>query len=126
MARVLDVLPGQLLRNDFSGVTGFMLDLVNATSPLTVTGLGRFYAPNNSRVHDLNVFDAQTGNALLAVPVRVDMARCSPDLLGFCYGTFDALVLRPGKSYYVGSTETAGSDSFYEMCNPASGFVQCR
>ena len=116
-----DILPGEQLQSNFSGWTGFVLDLrAPGSVSLTVRGLGRFRARGNSLTHALDVVDAATNASVLAGgPASVDFATCVTDSLGFCYGAASA-TLAAGRVYFVLSQEASGGDAFVSMYDAAA------
>ena len=119
---LFDVLPGEILVNNFTGWAGFVLDLrLPTTTPLNVAALGRFRARGNLHPHKLDILDAATGLSVLTEPVTVDFETCVTDLLGFCYTSLPSPVaLSAGKRFYIVSYETAGEDAFVAMTDAAA------
>ena len=128
---LFDVLPSET-RGDakFTGFAGMILDLGTGRyppdgAPLRVLRLGRFKSAGNTRAHRLAVADAADGSWLLHANCTVDMGACGSDLLGFCYCSVASaaapLLLSPGRSYFVVSSEQAGGDVYAEMTASATG-----
>lgn len=120
---VLDLSPGQRLRNDFAGWVGTILDLSQETAGCELLALGRYATLGNSRNHNMTVFRSSDGERLvLPGAAEVAMATCVPDINGFCYSQIlsEPLVLAPGEVYYVVSEERRLGDEWLEMMDAAT------
>lgn len=119
---LLDLSPGQRLRDDFEGWLGTILDLSQEPAGCEILALGRYAAPGNSGVHDMMVFRESDGQRMLRRAATVAMATCVPDINGFCYSEVlpEPLVLPPGEVYYVVSEERRFGDGWLEMSDSAA------
>ena len=129
---LLDVVPGQTVRNNLTGEIGTILEL-SAGERVLLTHIGRYVVAGSHRPHNLSVqreddalgvraagAGARPARALLGRTV-VDLAVCQADLLGFCYGRLlPALPLQGPARFHILSSELTGGDGWLEMHDPAS------
>ncbi len=100
------------LRNDFSGWVGMSVTV--GGSPVTVTGLGRMFAPGNTGSHTVKIVSASNGQDVSGGTANVTM---SGGVAGsFVYGNLGGSVtLNANTTYYIVSQETAGGDQWYDV-----------
>ncbi|MBV8730114.1 MAG: immunoglobulin domain-containing protein [Acidobacteriia bacterium] len=104
------------LRNDYSGWVGMTITV--SGSPLTVTALGRMFAPGNSGTHTVKIVNAATGADLAGASANVTMAGTAGQ---FVYASLASpVVLSANTTYYVVSQETAGGDQWYDYNTTAT------
>ncbi len=98
-------------RNNYSGWVGARI--VVSANPLTVTQVGRIYAPGNSGAHTVKFVRASDG---LDVPGGSTTVVMSGGKAGsFQYGDLSApIVLSAYETYYLISQETNGGDQWYD------------
>ncbi|HKY97226.1 MAG TPA: fibronectin type III domain-containing protein [Gemmatimonadaceae bacterium] len=100
------------LRSDFTGVVGMGFQV--AAAPLTVSRLGRFKAPGNSRTHVVKLVDAATMADVPGGSVTVDMSS-TPTAMAFVYVDLPAPVtLSAGAEYFLISQEETGMDDWFD------------
>ncbi|MBV8729266.1 MAG: hypothetical protein JO336_05605, partial [Acidobacteriia bacterium] len=97
------------LQNDETQWVGMNVKIGNA--PLIVTNLGRFVAPGNSQVHELQIIDAATGQPI-GSPTQVDTSQGTVGT--FIYGVLPKpITLNANSTYYILSHETGNGDAYY-------------
>jgi predicted transglutaminase-like cysteine proteinase len=100
------------IRNDFTGWVGMKVTV--GSSPVTVSGLGRIFAPGNTATHTLKIVNAATSQDVSGGSVSILMAGGTAGT--FVYANLAATVtLSANTSYYIMSQETQGGDSWYDM-----------
>jgi hypothetical protein len=100
------------LRSDFTGFVGMGFQVAGA--PLTVSRLGRFKAPGNSRTHVLKLVDAATMADVPGGSVTVDMSSTAT-AMAFVYVDLPAAVtLAAGAEYFLISQEQTGMDDWFD------------
>ena len=105
------------LRNNYTGWVGMSIS-VNA-SPLTITALGRMFAPGNSLSHAVKIVNAATGADVSGGSVSIAMSGGTAG--SFLYGSLSApLVLNANTTYYVLTQETLGGDQWYDFSNTSA------
>jgi len=104
------------LRNDYTGWVGMSIT-VNA-SPLTITALGRMFAPGNSGTHTLKVVNAATGVDVTGGSAAVTMTGSAGQMV--YANLLSPVVLNVNTTYYVLSQETAGGDRWYDFNTTAT------
>lgn len=95
-------------RNNFSGDVGFQLTV--GSQDLTATKLGRWIISGNNQSHTMNIYNSGC-TSIGSVSVNASGATAGQ----YLYGTLSSPVtLSAGATYYITSSETSGSDSFYD------------
>jgi hypothetical protein len=111
------------LRNDYAGWVG--MGFTVASTPLTVTSLGRICAPGNSGLHTIKFVSADSGMDVPGGSVVVNMPGCSQGQ--FQYANLSSpITLQAGGRYYIVSQEFHEGDQWYDMVplsTTASGTV---
>lgn len=98
------------LRSDITGFLGMRFQV--GASPVTVTSLGRIFAPGNTATHVVKLVNAATGVDVPGGSVSINMAGGTAGQ--FKYGTLAApVVLSAGAAYYLASEETSGGDQWH-------------
>ena len=98
------------LRNNYSGWVGMSIT-VNG-SPLSVTALGRMFAPGNSGAHTVKIVNAATGADVAGGSAVVTITGSAGQ---FVYANLlSPIVLNANTTYYVLSQETLGGDQWYD------------
>jgi hypothetical protein len=83
-------------------------------APITVTALGRIFAPGNTQIHTLKIVNGGTGADVAGSSVNVSMAAGAAG--SFVYGTLPMpITLTANYSYYIVSQETSGGDQWYDL-----------
>ncbi|XP_065831251.1 galactocerebrosidase-like [Oscarella lobularis] len=78
---------------------------------VTLTAVGRYFAPFNRHVHEILILDAHTERSLLDKPISLDMSQGEADVLGFKYANVSSDVeLVAHHSYYIVLSESDGGD----------------
>jgi hypothetical protein len=99
------------LRNNFSGWVGMSFNVGN--SPLSVTGLGRIFAPGNAGSHMVEIVNASNSQVVTGGSVSISMSGGTPG--SFVYANLPATVtLAAYTTYYILTQETAGGDQWYD------------
>ena len=100
------------LRNDVSGWVGMSVTV--GGSPVTVTALGRMFAPGNTGSHTVKIVNAANGQDVSGGSASVTM---SGGVAGsFVYGNLGGSVtLNANTTYYIVSHETQGGDQWYDV-----------
>ncbi len=106
---VAEAVPGRR-RSDFSGWIG--LEFRVGERPVLITSLGRMAAAHNTRVHQLKIVDATSGETLAST--RVSMAAV-PDGKFQYAALSEPVTLGPARRYYLVSDETSGGDAWYDV-----------
>jgi hypothetical protein len=105
------------LRNNYTGWVGMSIS-VNA-SPLTITALGRMFAPGNTLSHAVKIVNGATGADVAGSSVSIPMSGGTAG--SFVYGNLSApIVLNPNAVYYVLSQESSGGDQWYDFSNTSA------
>lgn len=82
---------------------------ITPTSDVMISGIGRFYYPNNTGKHQLLIYNAKDGSVV--ANTWVDMSKGTTDANGFKYGILaQEVLLKGGNAYYVVSTESEDGD----------------
>src|SRR6202142_4719735 len=93
------------IRNNYPGWVGMSVTV--ASSPITVTSLGRIFAPGNTGTHLLKIVNARTGADVPGGSASVNMA--GGTVGAFVYGALaTAVTLNANSSYYILSREPFG------------------
>lgn len=100
---------GPPLRNDFTGFVGMQFTV--ASSPLSVSTVGRICVAGNSATHTVELVSGPTGAVVAAA--SVNMANCPGGQFVYAPLTSPA-TLQAGASYYLASLEQAGGDYWYD------------
>ncbi|HLG95342.1 MAG TPA: immunoglobulin domain-containing protein [Bryobacteraceae bacterium] len=104
------------LRNNYSGWVGMSITV--SGNPLSITALGRIFAPGNTGTHMLKIVNAATGADVLGGSASVTMAGTIGQ---FVYANLaSAVVLNANTTYYVLSQETMGGDQWYDYNTTAA------
>ena len=104
------------LRNNYSGWVGMSITV--SAAPVTVTALGRMFAPNNNGTHTLKIVNAATGADVTGGSVSLVM---SGAVGSFVYANLTSpVVLNPNATYYVLSQESLGGDEWYDYNTTAT------
>jgi hypothetical protein len=104
------------LRNDYSGWVGMSITV--SGSPLTITALGRMFAPGNSGTHTLKIVNAATGADVAGGSTAITMTGSAGQ---FVYANLlSPIVLTVNTAYYVLSQETSGGDRWYDFNTTAT------
>ncbi len=99
------------LRNNFSGWVGMSVTV--GGSPVTVTALGRMFAPGNTGSHTVKIVSASNGQ-------DVSGGTASVTMVGGTAGSFvyenlgGSVTLNANTTYYIVSQETQGGDKWYD------------
>jgi hypothetical protein len=100
------------LRNDFSGWVGMRFTV--GSSPVTVSGLGRFFAPGDTGSHTVKIVTASNSQNVTGGSVTISMAGGTPG--SFVYANLPSTVtLNANTTYYIMSQETSGGDQWYDI-----------
>jgi YVTN family beta-propeller protein len=100
------------LRNNFSGWVGMRFTV--GSSPVTVSGLGRMFAPGDTGSHTVKIVTASNSQNLSGGSVTISMAGGTPG--SFVYASLPSTVtLNANTAYYILSQETASGDQWYDM-----------
>ncbi len=98
------------LRNDYSGWVGMSITV--GGSPLTITALGRMFAPGNSATHTVKIINAASGADVAGAAAGLTMSGTAGQ---FVYTNLaSSVVLNANSTYYVLSQEAAGGDQWYD------------
>ena len=98
------------LRNNYTGWVGMSITV--GGSPLTVTTLGRMFAPGNSGTHTLKIVNAATGADVAGGSAAITMTGSAGQ---FVYGNLvSPIVLNANTTYYLMSQEISGGDQWYD------------
>ena len=104
------------LRNNYGGWVG--MSITTSSVPITVTALGRMFAPNNSGTHTVKFVNAATGQDVPGASVSIAMSETAGS---FVYAGLTAPVtLSANTSYYVLSQENQGGDQWYDYNTAAA------
>src|SRR5579872_1834357 len=104
------------LRNNYNGWVGMSITV--SGSPLTITALGRMFAPGNSGTHTVKLVDVATGADVAGGSAVVTMTGSAGQ---FVYASLlSPIVLNANSTYYVLSQETAGGDQWYDFNTTAT------
>jgi O-glycosyl hydrolase len=99
------------VRNDFTGAVG--MQFTTGPSGLVVTALGREKVSGNTGSHPLAIIRASDQS--LVASASVNTATAAVDAQGFQYAALAApVMLAPNTTYYLQSSEWAGSDQWYD------------
>ena len=99
------------LRNNFSGWVG--ANLTVGANQMTVTSLGRMFAPGNTGTHIVKLVTAG-GVDVPGGSVAIPMLGGTPGT--FMYNNLPSLVtLNPNTTYYLLSQEVSGGDQWYDQ-----------
>ena len=99
------------LRNNFSGWVGTSLTV--GPSQITVTSVGRMFAPGNTDAHIVKLVNAD-GTDIPGGSVSVPMLGGTPGT--FMYNNLPSLVtLSPNTTYFLLSQEVSGGDQWYDQ-----------
>jgi YVTN family beta-propeller protein len=100
------------LRSNFSGWVGMSFTV--GSSPVTVSGLGRMFAPGDTGSHTVKIVTASNSQNLSGGSVTISMAGGTPG--SFVYASLPSTVtLNANSTYYILSQETSGGDQWYDM-----------
>src|SRR6202044_1689683 len=100
------------LRNNFSGWVGMTFTVGN--SPITVSGLGRMFAPGDTGSHTVEIVTASSSQAVTGGSVTISMAGGTAG--SFVYANLPSTVtLNANTTYYILSQETSGGDQWYDI-----------
>lgn len=103
-------------RNNYTGWVGMSVTV--SASPLTITALGRLFAPGNSGTHTLKLVNAATGADIPGGSAAITMAGSVGQ---FVYANLPSpIVLNANTPYYLLSQETAGGDQWYDYNTTAA------
>jgi hypothetical protein len=106
------------LRNNFSGWVGMRVTVGN--SSVTVSGLGRMFAPGDTGSHTVKIVAASNGQDVSGGSVTISMSGGAAG--SFVYANLPATVtLNANTTYYVLSQETASGDQWYDMNTTVAG-----
>lgn len=104
------------LRNNYTGWVGMSVTV--GGTPLTVTALGRMFAPGNLGTHTVKIVNATTGADFPGGAASVTMTGSAGQ---FAYASLaSSIVLNANTTYYVLSQETSGSDFWYDYNTTAT------
>jgi len=104
------------LRNNYTGWVGMSITV--SGSPLTVTALGRMFAPGNSGTHTLKIVNAATGADVAGGSAAIAITGAAGH---FVYANLlSPIVLNANATYYVLSQETLGGDQWYDYNTTAT------
>jgi hypothetical protein len=107
--------PGTL-RNNYSGWVG--MSIAVSGNPLTITALGRIFAPGNSGTHTLKLVNGATGADVPGGSATITMTGSAGQ---FVYANLlSPIVLNVYTTYYVLSQETSGGDQWYDYNTTAT------
>src|SRR6202142_1197580 len=99
------------IRNNYTGWVG--MNVTVGGSPITVSSLGRMFAPGNTGSHLVKIVNAGTGADVAGGSVSVNMAGGTAGV--FVYGALGiSVTLNANTTYYVMSQETSGGDQWYD------------
>lgn len=102
------------LRNNYSGWVGTSITV--DVSPITITALGRMFAPGNSGPHTVKIVNAATGVDVPGASVSISMSGGTAG--SFIYANPSSpIVLSANTSYYLLTQETSGGDQWYDFTN---------
>ncbi len=100
------------IRNNFTGWVG--MSIAVGSSPMTVTALGRIFAPGNMGSHTVQIVNASTNQTISGGSVSVSMSGGTAG--SFVYASLPAAVtLDANSTYYIVSQETSGGDQWYDF-----------
>ncbi len=104
------------LRNNYTGWVGMSITV--SGSPLSITALGRMFAPGNSGTHTLKIVDATTGADVAGGSASITMTGSAGQ---FVYASLlSPIVLNANTTYYLLSQETNGGDQWYDYNTTAT------
>jgi hypothetical protein len=84
------------------------------SSPITVTGVGRMFAPGDSGTHVVKIVNAATGLDVVSGSTTISMTGGTSG--AFTYGALAGTVtLAANGTYYILSQETSGGDAWYDL-----------
>jgi hypothetical protein len=104
---------GTVLSCCYEGWAG--MAFTTGPSPITVTELGRWMLPGNSRDHDLKIVEAETKHDVPGSTARLSLGGLTPQRFHFAR-LAKPLTLEPNTRYYLLSSEQAlnpSQDAFY-------------
>jgi hypothetical protein len=100
------------LRNNFSGWVGMSFTV--GSSPVTVSGLGRFFAPGDAGSHTVKIVTASNSQNVTGGSVSISMS--GGTVSSFVYANLPSTVtLNANTTYYILSQETSGGDQWYDI-----------
>jgi hypothetical protein len=106
------------LRNNFSGWVGMRVTVGN--SSVTVSGLGRVFAPGDTGSHTVKIVTASNGQDVSGGSATISMSGGTAG--SFIYVNLPATVtLNANTTYYFLSQETASGDEWYDMNTTVAG-----
>jgi hypothetical protein len=94
-------------RSNFSGVVGCVLSL---TSSVTITALGRYVISGSSQTHNVGIWSSSDTTTPLA-QVTVNASGLGT---GWAYVSLGTPITPGTGTFYLGSAETSGTDSWYD------------
>ncbi|HLG98152.1 MAG TPA: N,N-dimethylformamidase beta subunit family domain-containing protein [Bryobacteraceae bacterium] len=104
------------LRNNYTGWVG--MSIVVNQSPITITALGRMFAPGNIGTHTVKIVDAATGADVAGGSVAITMTGTAG---GFVYANLASpIVLTANATYHVLSQEAINGDQWYDYNTSAT------
>ena len=99
------------LRNNYTGWIGMSVTV--GSSPVTVTALGRIFAPGNTGTHMVKIVNAANSQDVAGGSASISMSGGTTG--NFVYvGLPVSVTLNANTTYYIVSQETSGGDQWYD------------